>query len=82
MPDFFTPEEIADRFRVHARTVRRLCVRGELRGAVKVGRQWRIPASAVSAAFGTAGAEHAPVPAGDGAHQEAGVSPARDEAQR
>lgn len=52
MQEYLTPDEIAERFRIHPRTVRRLCKRGDLRGAVKVGRQWRIPADAVRAALG------------------------------
>lgn len=36
-----TVEEAARALRVHPRTIRRICERGELR-AIRVGRQWRI----------------------------------------
>lgn len=41
-----TPEQVAGRWQVSARTVRRLCDQGRLR-AVRVGGQWRVSAEAV-----------------------------------
>ncbi|MEO0559411.1 MAG: helix-turn-helix domain-containing protein [Bacteroidota bacterium] len=49
MSDLLTPKQAADRLKVHVRTIRRLCHRGELAGAFQVGRQWRIPVSAIEA---------------------------------
>jgi excisionase family DNA binding protein len=49
MSEYLTPKETADRLRVTTRTVRNLIDRGEIVGAVKVGRQWRIPAASVAA---------------------------------
>ena len=46
MPEFVTPEEVAERFRVSPKTVRDWLRSGELVG-VKVGRSWRIKASDV-----------------------------------
>jgi len=43
---YFTPEEVAARFRVTPRTVRRWAAEGKLE-AIRVGRQWRIPADAL-----------------------------------
>ena len=42
---YVTPEEVARRFRVTPRTVRRWVTAGELE-AIRVGRQWRIPVDA------------------------------------
>ena len=46
-PQFFTVEEAAAILRVHPETIRRMCKRGELKGARKVGDTWRIPRSAI-----------------------------------
>ncbi len=43
---YVTPEEVAARFRVTPRTVRRWAAEGKLE-AVRVGRQWRIPVDAL-----------------------------------
>jgi excisionase family DNA binding protein len=43
---YLTPEEVAARFRVTPRTVRRWAAEGKLE-AIRVGRQWRIPADAM-----------------------------------
>lgn len=43
---YITPEEVAARFRVTPRTVRRWAAEGKLE-AVRVGRQWRIPLDAL-----------------------------------
>lgn len=53
MSEMLTPKETADHLRVTPRTVRNLIDRGEIAGAVKVGRQWRIPAAAVAAVLQT-----------------------------
>lgn len=44
---YLTAKEVAEILHVHYRTVRRMCDRGELRGAIRVGRDWRIPPSAL-----------------------------------
>jgi excisionase family DNA binding protein len=43
---YVTPDEVAQRFRVTPRTVRRWVTGGELE-AIRVGRQWRIPVDAL-----------------------------------
>jgi len=43
MEKYLTPGEYAGIYRVSVRTVTRMCERGEVPGAKKVGRQWRIP---------------------------------------
>lgn len=43
---YYTPEEVAARFRVTPRTVRRWAAEGKLK-AIRVGRQWRIPMDAL-----------------------------------
>lgn len=45
--DVFTDREIAAKLRKHPRTIQRWCRRGELPGAYKAGRSWRIPAEAL-----------------------------------
>lgn len=42
---YYTPQEAAREFRVAEKTIRNMCERGEIEGAVKIGRQWRVPAS-------------------------------------
>lgn len=44
--EFFTVQEVADRLRVASRTIYRLLSEGHLE-AVRVGRNWRIPAAAL-----------------------------------
>lgn len=43
---YLTPEEVAKKLKVSARTVRRWAAEGKL-SALRVGRQWRIPANAL-----------------------------------
>lgn len=50
MDDLLTVEEVAQRLRVHKRTVRRLCKEGAFRDAVQVGSLWRIPAPSITPA--------------------------------
>ena len=45
--EVLTPEEVAREIRVDEATVRRMCKRGELVGAFRAGRQWRIPAESL-----------------------------------
>lgn len=40
---YATPAEVAERFSISRVTVYRMCDRGELAGAIRVGGQWRIP---------------------------------------
>lgn len=44
---FLSPTEFAKLAGLHEQTVRRLCRDGELRGAIRLGFQWRIPTSAL-----------------------------------
>lgn len=44
MPDFYTPNQIADMLQLSRDTIMRLIDRGEL-PAAKIGKQWRISAS-------------------------------------
>lgn len=46
MPDYYTPEEVAEKLAVSVLTVRRWCRTGEI-VARKFGRSWRIPKTAV-----------------------------------
>ena len=46
MGPVYTPEELAERWRVSPVTVRRALMAGTLKG-FQVGRQWRIPEEAV-----------------------------------
>lgn len=48
MGEFFTPEEVAAKLKVHPRTVKRMCAAGLL-GGRRAGNRWRIPASAIAA---------------------------------
>jgi excisionase family DNA binding protein len=43
--EYYTPEEVADYYRVDPATIRRLCRDGKIPGAKQIGRQWRIPRS-------------------------------------
>ncbi|MEN3011170.1 MAG: helix-turn-helix domain-containing protein [Candidatus Bipolaricaulaceae bacterium] len=45
-PEFLTAQEVAQLLRVSVRTIHRLIHAGEL-PAVRVGRQWRVPAAAL-----------------------------------
>lgn len=51
MPEMLTVEEAAERLRLAPMTVRKKIKAGDLGKCSKVGREWRIPASAVDAAF-------------------------------
>jgi len=42
-PPMLRPELVAEKLDVTAQTVRNMCERGDIPGALKVGRQWRIP---------------------------------------
>jgi excisionase family DNA binding protein len=44
------PTVLADRVGVHERTIRRMCDRGEIPGAIRVGKKWRVPADALTPA--------------------------------
>jgi excisionase family DNA binding protein len=46
-----TPAQVAEVLQVPERTVRDLCARGELAGARKVGRCWRVPEWSIDAFF-------------------------------
>lgn len=43
----YTTQQVAEATGLTERAIRAQCERGELRGAYKVGRQWRIPADAL-----------------------------------
>lgn len=45
-----SPTVVADAVGVSERTIRRMCARGAIRGAVRVGKVWRLPANAFDAA--------------------------------
>ena len=45
---FIPISEVARHFDVSEMTIRRMCDRGEIPGARKIGRQWRIPRSYLS----------------------------------
>jgi excisionase family DNA binding protein len=47
-----TTGEVARLFKTHPATIRRLCVRGEIRG-IRLGGEWRIPADEVRRLLGT-----------------------------
>src|SRR5262245_9680172 len=51
MTEILTPDEASAALKVPRKTVVLLCLRGELVGARKVGRLWRIPRSALEALF-------------------------------
>lgn len=55
--DFYTPEEVAERLRLHVKTVRQFLRDGRLRGA-RVGKQYRIARADLQAFAG--GAAHGP----------------------
>jgi excisionase family DNA binding protein len=50
--EYLTPEEVADKLRIHERTVRRLLADGKLPGERIGGKKWRISAAALSAYLG------------------------------
>jgi excisionase family DNA binding protein len=43
-PKYYSPEEVAEIFRVNAETIRKMCKDGKIPGARQIGRLWRIPA--------------------------------------
>lgn len=45
--EYYTPEEVANHYRVDPATIRRLCREGSVPGAKQIGKQWRIPRSFV-----------------------------------
>ena len=55
--EYFTPEEVAERFRVPHRTILGMCADGKFAGAVKLRAFWRIPCAAVEA-LAVAGGPH------------------------
>jgi len=52
MLEVLTPEEAAERLKIPRSTVIAMCAAGELVGARKAGRRWRIPSTAIDAFFG------------------------------
>jgi excisionase family DNA binding protein len=60
-----TPDEFAREVKLPRKTVVMLCARGDIPGARKLGRCWRIPASAIDSLF------DAQSPGGGGASSEA-----------
>ena len=40
---YYSPEEVAEYYDVSPETIRRMCRDGQIPGAIRVGRQWRIP---------------------------------------
>jgi excisionase family DNA binding protein len=42
---YLKPEEYADKYRIHLNTIYKLLNAGEIKGAVRIGDQWRIPES-------------------------------------
>ena len=53
MTDYYTPQELADRWKVSARTVLRMAESGDL-ASIRVGKKIRIPAHALSTVEGDA----------------------------
>ena len=51
MTDFYTPQELADRWKVSAKTVLRMAESGDL-ASIRVGKKIRIPAHALSTVEG------------------------------
>lgn len=49
--EILTPDQAAERLQVPTKTVILLCARGEIPGARKVGRRWRIPAWGIARMF-------------------------------
>jgi len=56
LPEVLTPEKCAEILQVTTLVVRRMCKRGEVPGARRVGRDWRIPAMAIGKLFELPGA--------------------------
>lgn len=50
LPDVVTPAELADYLRVDVRTIRMALATGEVPGATRIGRSWRIDMPAYDAA--------------------------------
>ena len=55
MADLLTTKQAADRHGVAANTVRLWCRQGKVRGAVRIGRDWMIPADATLPEIGPGG---------------------------
>lgn len=51
MSEFVTPAELASELGMHPERVRLLCVRGEVAGARRLGRRWRIHRPTFVASF-------------------------------
>ena len=51
MTDFYTPQELADRWKVSAKTILRMAESGDL-ASIRVGKKIRIPAHALSTVEG------------------------------
>jgi excisionase family DNA binding protein len=55
MADLLTTRQAADRHGVARVTVRRWCQQGKVRGAIRIGRDWMIPAAATLPEIGAGG---------------------------
>jgi excisionase family DNA binding protein len=55
--EVMTPAEAATIFQLPVKTVVALCARGDVPGAVKMGRRWRIPATAINDFFRKRGSD-------------------------
>lgn len=52
LPVLLTAEEVADLLRLNERTVRNMSNRGEIPGAVRVGREWRFKVADIESLIG------------------------------
>ena len=55
MADMLTTRQAAERRGVAVVTVRRWCQQGKVRGAIRIGRDWMIPATATLPEIGAGG---------------------------
>ncbi len=55
--EVWTVEEFAARVKLPSSTIRDLCARGDIPGARKLGRQWRIPSTALGVLFAVSSGE-------------------------
>ena len=68
---YYSITEVAGLLKISSRRLQQLCTSGEIAGAEKAGRKWRIPESSISAMLGKSENQKKPLPVGISDYKDA-----------